>query len=220
MSYDPQNGTDRIILAQAILDLMVRSVFVEVFRPGTKERVFSREVPGTDGRVNVLIYTSIEGNQVRECGTDAIRVCAVYSAKDGKERGIASAEKRVHRVGQIGAITDRLIERMREVWKATKTAEKCHCGAPKFTAKSGKLCCADICWKRQEATSRPSSYRAPWGAAQASAACRSSIPANATMPASWSQAPLAKQVAFAMAAGDTSGFDWDRWADERKENGY
>lgn len=167
MSYNPQSSTDRTILAQAIETLMARSVFVEELRPGTKEKVFAREVPGTDGKIRVLVYTSIEGTQTRECGDDAIRVCAVYKARDGQDRGIASAEKRVNRVGEISAITDRLIARMREVWTATKTAEKCSCGAPKFKAKSGKLCCADLCWKKAEdLTSRPSkSYgRSGYGA--------------------------------------------------------
>lgn len=154
--YDPQNSTDRKILAQAILDLMARSLFVEVARPGTKERVFAREVPESNGKVRLLVYTSIEGDEVRECGEDAIRACAVYSARDGQERGIASAEKRVNRVGEIGAITDRLIERMREVWRLIKTAEKCpKCSAPMFKAKSGNLCCADLCWKRAEDLNRP-----------------------------------------------------------------
>jgi len=156
MSYNPQSSTDRVILADALLALMKRSVFVEEFRAGTTEKVFAREVPGTDGKVRVLVYTSIEGNQTRECGDDAIRVCAVYKARDGQDRGIASAEKRVNRVGEIGAITDRLIERMREVWSATKTAEKCpKCGAPMFKAKSSKLCCADLCWKAELTPRQP-----------------------------------------------------------------
>lgn len=166
MGYNPQSSTDRTILAQAIQDLMARSVFVEEIRPGTKEKVFAREVPDTNGRVRVLVYTSIEGTQTRECGDDAIRVCAVYKARDGQDRGIAAAEKRVNRVGEIGAITDRLIARMREVWSLTKIAEKCpQCGVPMFKAKSGRLCCADLCWKKAaDMTSRPSSGRSGYGA--------------------------------------------------------
>lgn len=66
--------------------------------------------------------------------------------------------------------TDRLIERMREVWKATKTAEKCpRCGAPMFKAKSGKLCCADLCWKSAaDITNHAGSYgRSRYGRWQA-----------------------------------------------------
>ena len=164
--YDPQSSADRKILARAILDLMARSVFVEVARPGTKERVFAREVPESNGKIRLLVYTSIEGSEVRECGEDAIRACAVYTARDGRERGIASAEKRVNRVGDISAITDRLIERMREVWRLVKTAEKCpQCGAPMFKAKSGNLCCADLCWKKAEDLNRPyqGQNRRSWG---------------------------------------------------------
>ena len=163
MNYDPNSSTDRTILSGAILALMERSLFIEEERPGTNERVFAREVPNTDGKIRVLIYTSIEGAMTRRCGKDAIRVCAVYTARDGRDRGIASAEKRVHRVGEISAITDRLIERMREVWKAVLTREKCHCGAPKFKAKSKNLVCADLCWKRNPVAPAPNySYTAGW----------------------------------------------------------
>jgi len=209
MSYNP-HSTDRKVLADAILALMARSIFTEESRPGTREKVFAREVPDTDGKVRVLVYTSIEGDMTRECGDDAIRVCAVYKARDGFDRGIASAEKRVNRTGEITSITDRLIERMREVWKATKTAEKCSkCGAPMFKTKAGKLCCADLCWKRAEdlnRDSRSSRYNSHYS-------YRSAVPAGASLPASWENAPLAKQVAFMMAAGGTSGYDWDAWAD-------
>lgn len=163
--YDPRSSTDRTTLAQAIEALMARSEFKQEIRAGTKEKVFAREVPGTDGKVRVLVYTSIEGSQTRECGDDAIRVCAVYKARDGQDRGIASAEKRINRVGEISAITERLIERMREIWKATKTAEKCSCGAPKFKTKKGALCCADLCWKTELAPRQPAPYsRTGYGA--------------------------------------------------------
>jgi len=147
-NYDPRSNAGRVGLTQELLALFDRAVFVEVSIEGTKERVFAREVPDTDGKVRVLVYSSIEGNMTRKCGDDAIRVCAVYKARDGRERGIASAEKRVNRVGTVEAIAERVIDRMRQVWKATKTAERCpKCGAPMFKAKSGKLCCADLCWK-------------------------------------------------------------------------
>ncbi len=156
--YDPRSSTDRTTLATAIETLMARSVFTPEVRPGTKEKVFAREVPGTNGKIRVLVYTSIEGKQTRECGDDAIRVCAVYKARDGQDRGIASAEKRINRVGEVSAITDRLIERMREIWTATKTAEKCACGAPKFKTKKGALCCADLCWKAELTPRQPAPY--------------------------------------------------------------
>ena len=150
MTYNPESTDDRTLLANTMRAMLSKAGFVQVERPGTKEKVFAREVPNTDGKVRVLVYTSIEGSMTRECGDDAIRVCAVYKARDDQERGIASAEKRINRVGEITDITDRLLVRMREVWGSVKTAERCSCGAPKFKAKSKKLCCADLCWKRPD----------------------------------------------------------------------
>jgi hypothetical protein len=144
--YDPENSNDRMALADALLALFERALFVEVEIPGTKERVFARELPDTDGRTRLLIYSTIVGNYCRTVGKDAIRVCAVYRSNDGRERGIASADKRVNRTGEIDAIAERVIDRMRQCWKATKTAERCHCGAPKFKSKAGNMVCADICW--------------------------------------------------------------------------
>ena len=145
--YSPESRTDRTLLAQEIKDLMKRSNFTEQQRPGTHEKVFGREIPGTDGRICILVYTTVEDGLCRAAGKDAIRVCAIYRAEDGKERGIASAEKRVNRVGTVEAITDRLIERMREVWKLAKLAERCpKCNSPMFKAKSGRLCCSNLCW--------------------------------------------------------------------------
>ena len=162
MKYDPRNIDNRRDLATSLLALFERALFTEVFIDGTKERVFAREVPDTDGKVRVLVYSTIvksgNGFECRGQGKDAIRVCAVYKSRDGRERGIASADKRVNRTGTLDAITERVIDRMRQCWKATKTAEKCHCGAPKFKSKvrkatairpasGGNMVCADFCWK-------------------------------------------------------------------------
>lgn len=171
MSYDPTSRNDRTILANTLRAMLRTAGFVLESRPGTKEDVYAREVEGTDGKIRVLVYTTIEGLEVRECAKDAIRVCAVYKSRDGHERGIASAEKRVNRVGEITGITDRTLERMREVWKAAKTSERCHCGAPKFKSKArkdgsgGNLVCADLCWKRLEdiTQEQPSRRRNRWG---------------------------------------------------------
>lgn len=240
IKYDPRSTTHRRALADELLALFDRAVFTEVFIEGTKERVFAREVPGTDGKMRVLVYSTIEGDKARSVAKDAIRVCAVYAGRAG-ERGIASGEKRVNRVGTTEAIAERVIERMRDCWRATKTASKCSCGAPHFKSKvrksrdgkatGGNLVCADFHWKSddelasdnaryQSSRSRRSSYGGYRRSSYASApAYRSAVPAGATLPASWENAPLAKQVAFMMAAGDDSGYDWDRWADDVKE-GY
>jgi len=146
MKYDPDNSNDRRTLAYELLALFERSLFTEIFLPGVKERVFARDVPGS--KIRVLIYSTIEGNFCRGVGKDAIRVCAIYQADNGSSRGITSADKRVNRTGEISAITERVIDRMRQCWKATKTGERCHCGAPKFKSKAGNMVCSDLCWKK------------------------------------------------------------------------
>jgi hypothetical protein len=74
-------------------------------------------------------------------------VCAVYRREDGKERGVAKADKRVHRVGRITDIVGRTHSRMREVWKLASTGARCaDCGAPKFLSRRKNLVCAEVCW--------------------------------------------------------------------------
>ena len=107
------------------------------------EMVFSRPV---NDRTDVRVYTTIVDGKVRDAGRDSIRVAAVYTAMDGKTRGLVK-DRRVHRTGNVDAITERMVERMRGVWKNAARPEHCHCGAPKFVTKKGNLCCAEICWK-------------------------------------------------------------------------
>jgi len=156
--YNPESRSDRRELATSLRALMTRSLFTEVSIPGTNEQVFARDVPETDGKIRVLVYSTIERDEARKCGKDAIRVAAVYRSRDGRERGIASGEKRVNRTGTIDAINDRVISRMRDAWRAVLTRTKCHCGAPQFKSKvrtdkrtgrksGGNLVCADLCWK-------------------------------------------------------------------------
>jgi hypothetical protein len=170
--YDGGCFRSRENLADELLALFARAEFTEVFIKGTKERLFAREVPGTEGKIRVVVYSTIEGHEVRRIAKDAIRVCALYKGRDGQERGIASGEKRVNRTGTIEAICDRVISRMRDCWKATKphNHERCpKCGAPMFKSKvrkdkrtgqtrGGNLVCADLCWK-SDAQLRDDSYR-------------------------------------------------------------
>lgn len=151
MHYDSNIQSDRQTLAADVVALLTKCGFVKQNRPGTYEDVYALPVNDEthNGRINVLVYTSVEKGEIRECGTDAIRICAVYSAKDGKERGIAAAEKRVNRVGDMSAIVDRMHQRMRDVYKIVKTGSRCKCcNAPVFISKAGKECCADICWAK------------------------------------------------------------------------
>jgi hypothetical protein len=228
--YDPRSNESRRLLTEELLALFERALFTEVFIPGTKERLFARDVPDTDGKIRVLVYSTIENGMARACGKDAIRVCALYRSRDGRERGIASGERRVNRTGTVEAICERVISRMRDCWKATKTASKCHCGAPQFRSKAKNLVCCDLCWK-SEAEMR-TSYRASTSRVRRSNYGRparshaysmnrttgtANIDFDFDEDNSWADAPLGKQVARSMAQGDNSGFDWDRWADERKE---
>jgi len=155
--YDPESSTSRNDLTSELLALFERALFIETFIPGTKERVFAREVPNTNGTVRVVVYSTIVGSETRKVGKDAIRVCALYKAKDGQERGIVK-DKRVHRTGEIEAICERVIGRMRTCWTATKTVPRCpKCGAPQFMSKvrkdrctgksyGGNWVCADLCF--------------------------------------------------------------------------
>jgi hypothetical protein len=145
MKYEPDNPQHRITLAQSIIELMIYAEFKE--EPNSGEKVFSRQVQ--DG-LRVVVYTSIVGKEVREKDDDAIRVCGVYTTKDKEERGIVKSS-RVYRTGEVEEISNRLLQRMREVWKKTQTVERCNqCSAPKFMSKKGHLVCCEICWEQKE----------------------------------------------------------------------
>jgi len=146
--YDPGLKILREMLALSIIGKLDDCGFVESgFDDKTRERVYSRDIPNT--KISVKVYTTVVGQEVRGEGKDAIRVCATYMAKDGKNKGIVKSA-RVHRTGNIDEIVGRMHTRMRETWKAASTGDRCHCGAPKFIAKSGKKVCADICWLTDE----------------------------------------------------------------------
>lgn len=148
-NYDPSLPILREMLALSIIAKLDDCGFTEFgFDDQTREKVYSRKIPETGISVNV--YTTIVDREVRETGKDAIRVCAVYHAKDGTQRGIVKST-RIHRTGNIEDIVERMYTRMRETWKSAVTGKKCKsCGAPKFTAKSGKDVCAEICWLTPE----------------------------------------------------------------------
>ena len=147
--YDPSLQILREMLALSIVGKLDECGFVETgFDDKTREKVYARVIPDTD--IAVKVYTTIVDREVRGEGKDAIRVCATYSTKDGKSKGIVKST-RVHRTGNIDEIVDRMYGRMRETWKAAATGDRCHsCGAPKFVAKSGKKVCAEICWLTDE----------------------------------------------------------------------
>jgi len=165
-NYDPNIPLLRQMLGLSILGRLDEAGFTEEPpAPGVNdnvyaEKIFSRSVtrPDDDGRgyMKVMVYTTVVGDgdsvpyEVRGAGKDAIRVSGVYVTKDGKTRGISS-DRRVNRNGNIEDIVERMVTRMRDAWKVCKGSERCKsCGAPKFTAKSGKRVCAEICWVSPE----------------------------------------------------------------------
>ena len=163
-SYDSKLPVLRQLLALSILDKLDKCGFVPLpnprqalglSRPELAEQVYARDVD-KDGRLKVKVFTTVYGGtadvplEVRMNGKDALRVCATYITKDGKERGLLK-ETRVNRAGDIDDIVERMYQRMRSAWQGVKTGERCHsCGAPKFVAKSGKNVCAEICWQTDE----------------------------------------------------------------------
>lgn len=120
LPYDPNLALHRRHLAQRIVLTLMTAGFMEeavterARYAQVRERVFYRSVDTSAG-VRVQVWTSIEKDEVRQNGEDAIRVCAVYRNKQGQDRGIVSAT-RIHRVGTVDDICDRLLTRMREVY--------------------------------------------------------------------------------------------------------
>ena len=149
MKYD-MSIEHRRLLGVELLAMLDEAGFGRIEREDTDEAIFAREIPDTG--IRVLVYSGCDpteaGMTARSCGSDAIRVCAVYQGTD-RERGIVSA-KRVHRTGHVGAIVKRTLSRMREVWGAAAHVGHCSdCGAPLFKSKRGNPVCADVCWTRR-----------------------------------------------------------------------
>jgi len=156
MAYDPTSAESRLDLAVAIIAKLQECGFEHEKNPSAKEAVYSRSVRGTDGKIRVVVYTTVVAGSknpvVRACGTDSIRVCAVYTNSDGQEKGLVK-ETRIHRTGEIAAITDRLHQRMRSVYAKARSGQRCGCGAPKFTSKKGNQVCAELCWLKSYSAS-------------------------------------------------------------------
>lgn len=157
-TYDPTVRASRLALAAALEAKLVSCGFEAVTFPGCREKVYERAVEGHKG-MSVRVFTSATSAGTREVGKDAIRVCGVYKALDGETRGIAKADKRVNRVGDVDAIVGRMYSRMREVYALAATGAKCSkCGAPLFKSKAGNLVCADLCWTKSKPKGRSGGY--------------------------------------------------------------
>jgi hypothetical protein len=148
-NYDPNLKILRELLALSIINRLDEAGFTESgFDDKTKEKVYSRNISGTN--IDVKVYTTVVGMEVRGSGKDAIRVCATYKTKSGSQKGIVKSS-RVNRHGNIEDIVERMISRMRKTWRSAQTGKKClKCGAPTFVAKSGKDTCAEICWLTED----------------------------------------------------------------------
>lgn len=146
MKYDPRDRQSRRDLAEGIIARLAHHQFVEEYDEGSGERVMYRPHPHG---VRVQVWTSVDRatGLARDVGDDAIRVCAVYRAADGTDRGIIKTT-RVNRVGEVAAIVDRVADRARTVWTSVASTPRCRCGAPTFVSKAGNSVCADFCWKR------------------------------------------------------------------------
>jgi len=145
--FDPSDLGHRAALAFAIRAELMGLGFVPTDRPGTKELVFSKGSARVRD-VTMLVFTSIEGNEVRGVGADSIKVCTVFTDKDGKTRGLG-AEQRVFRTGEISGIVSRIRARIVDAAGTLNQMGGCgDCGAPIFITKKGKPCCADLCWSR------------------------------------------------------------------------
>ncbi len=110
--------------------------FSEVSLPGTFERVFERAVVDDGNAVGVVVrvYTTLPrgAGVVRERGADAIRVVLV-DRKSG--RAVWSAT-RTHRTQ---GWRERMVERMREAWRAVAGLPRCpECGRAMVERKSAR----------------------------------------------------------------------------------
>lgn len=113
--------------------------FVEVSREtlesfltskGFRREVQNREVVYVrdhhiDGNVKVKVYTtlSVNGEQVRDCGEDAIRVVTIFDNGRGKSFGVGKFPKLLRTApaglpesDRVQVLLDRLHERMREAY--------------------------------------------------------------------------------------------------------
>jgi hypothetical protein len=144
MVYDHQDAFHRTFLATHIREALTTAGFtVQPASRHGEEEVWKRGVEGT--KFQIVVYTTITGNQVRSVGKDAIRVVGLYE-NGGKVKGKLKSRS-VHRKGKVEDIKERMIQRARNTWSDCKSNGTCHCGAPLLVSKGGKKYCADICWK-------------------------------------------------------------------------
>lgn len=145
--FDPGCKMHRTFLANDVRVTLLGLGFKPSTRPGATELVFEKASSRLAG-VKMMVYTTIQGDEVRGIGKDSIKVCTVYMAKDGHTRGLGK-ERRVHRTGDINAISGRIVDRIK-LAAADISASPCcdKCSAPMFKSKKGNMVCAELCWKK------------------------------------------------------------------------
>jgi hypothetical protein len=147
MVYDPTNINHRTALAMDIQATLLGLGFARKdLGAGTREEVYFRNSTRIRG-VEMRIYTSIVGGEVRDVGGDSIKVCAVYGMADGSTRGLMK-ERRVFRTGQLEEIAGRVKDRIRLVALDINGVPTCRCGGPMGKSKAGKDYCMALCWKK------------------------------------------------------------------------
>lgn len=147
-TYDPLTRASRVQLASAILEKLRNEQFLKIQnqKPG-EELQLSKSIKSSN--LQVVVYTTIVGGEVREIGQDAIRVALLYRATDGSTVGIGKS-KRVNRTGQIADITQRIIERIKHC-EDLSSVETCRfCSAPIAISRAGKPYCAEKCWLKNK----------------------------------------------------------------------
>ena len=161
--YDPSHKIFREMLGLHLIGRLQDAGFTEVedIRVANQwERVFERQIPNSNaqsthpflGAKTILVYTTINKgtNVVRAQGTDAIRVCGIYTNSEGKSKGLTKQTK-VYRTGNMEDIGERMVNRMRMAWKSCSTHVGCNsCGAPMFKSKKGNSVCAEFCWTKNK----------------------------------------------------------------------
>lgn len=158
--YNPVSAESRRLLASTIIArLTALGAQDRPNIPSGQERQIARRLRNADGRfsldLQVVVYTTIVGNEVRNVGKDAIRVALLYKCKPdaqnphGRVIGVGS-DTRVNRVGRICDIVDRMIERWNNVEAGAPALERCKCGAPRIMKRDkSAMYCAEKCWLKK-----------------------------------------------------------------------
>lgn len=145
MDYNPNSFAHRAALATDIKATLVGLGFQHKVIPGVNEMVFVKPSARLKG-VEMRVFTSIVGDEVREVGGDSIKVCAIFVDKEGKNRGMIK-ERRIHRTGQLEKIAARVKDRIKDAAKDLNETKTCSCGSPTGKSKAGNTYCLAVCWK-------------------------------------------------------------------------